>query len=102
MTVPANWRNPITALPGEFQSVDPLTLLPSRRELSQVRLDFQKGLLEAGSERFSPIQVTCDGVIWDGHHALRIAAEKGIHVTVKVVSEKMPPSAASILALPVE
>jgi hypothetical protein len=102
MTFPPNWQNPITAPLGQYQTnVNPLSLLPSRKDLSQVRLDIQKALLDAGSERHTPIQVTVDGVIWDGHHAVRIAAERGIEVTVRVVNQKLNPTAASILDLPV-
>lgn len=102
MTFPANWQNPITAAAGQFQSnVNPMALLPSRHNLSKVRLDMQKALLDAGIARHTPIQVTTDGIIWDGHHALRIAADIGITVTVKVVKLKLIPSAGSILDLPV-
>ena len=70
MTVPANWQNPITELPGHLQvNVNPLSLLPSRHDLSKVRLDMQQALLDAGLERHTAIEVTPDGVIWDGHHA---------------------------------
>ena len=59
MAFPANWSNPITELPGQFQAgVDPLSVLPSRQNLSQVRLDIQGALLDAGQERHTPIQVT--------------------------------------------
>jgi hypothetical protein len=99
VVVPANWRNP---MPGQLQSnVNPLSLLPSRDDLLQVRLDVQKALMDAGSERHTPIQVTAAGVIWDGHHAIRIAAERGIDVTVKVVKQQVNPTAASIMDLPV-
>jgi hypothetical protein len=102
MTFPVNWQNPITAPAGNFQAnVDPLALLPSRPNLSQVRLDMQKALIDAGIARHTPLQVNTDGVIWDGHHAVRIAAEIGNTVTVKVVKQKLIPSAASILDLPV-
>jgi hypothetical protein len=102
MTFPANWQSPITVTPGQFQSkVDPLLLLPSRSGLSQVRLDIQQALLDAGTKRSTPIEVTPDGVIWDGHHAVRIAAGKGLLVTVKVVNAKVNPTATSIMLLPV-
>jgi hypothetical protein len=102
MPIPTNWQNPITASPGQLQpGVDPLSLLPSRPDLSQVRLDIQQELVDAGSERHTPIQVTVGGVIWDGHHAIRIAAEQRREVTVKVVNQKMKPTAASIMDLPV-
>src|SRR5262249_55432996 len=102
MTFPVNWQNPITVQAGQIQpDVNPVTLLPSRKKLSQVRLDIQKALIDAGTKRHTPIQVTADGVIWDGHHTVRIAAEVGILVSVKVVNQKANPTAASILHLPV-
>jgi hypothetical protein len=102
MDLPANWQSPITAAPGQIQiNLGPLSLLPSRMDLSQFRLDLQKALLKAGTERSTPIQLTTEGVIWDGHHAVRIAAEQGTTISVLVVNEKVNPSAASILDLPV-
>ena len=61
----------------------------------------QQALLDSGTERHTAIEVTPDGVIWDGHHAVRTAAEQGILVTVKVVNAKANPTAASIMDLPV-
>jgi hypothetical protein len=102
MNPPTNWQNPITASPGQLQpNVDPRLLLPGRHDLSRVRLDIQQALLDAGTERSTAIEVTPDGVIWDGHHAVRIAAEKGVLVTVKVVNARANPTASSILDLPV-
>jgi len=45
--------------------------------------------------------VTTDGVIFDGHHAVRAAAEQGLRIDVQVVQFPQPPSADSILDLPV-
>jgi hypothetical protein len=102
VTFPANWRSPITAQPGWLQTnVDPLLLLPSRTDLSKVRLDMQQALQDAGVARSTPIEVTPDGVIWDGHHAVRVAAEKAVPITVKVVNVRVNPAASSILHLPV-
>jgi hypothetical protein len=102
MTFPANWQSPITALPGQVQSdVDPLTLLPSRYDLAQLRLDIQRSLMDAGRERSTLIEVTTDGVIWDGHHAVRAAAEKARLITVKVVNVSLNPTATNIIDLPV-
>lgn len=102
MTVPANWHNPITASPGQLQSnVNPLHLLPSQRDLSQLRLDMQQALMDAGVTRTTPIEVTPEGVIWDGHHAARLAAEKGEAVEVKVVNVRVSSTASSIMDLPV-
>jgi hypothetical protein len=61
----------------------------------------QQALSDAGVERSTPVEVTPDGVIWDGHHAVRIAAEKALRVTVKVVSVRVKPTASSIMDLPV-
>ena len=102
MAFPANWQSPIIVAPGQVQTnVNALSLLPSRRDLSQVRLDMQQALLDAGIQRATSIEVTPDGVIWDGHHAVRISAVKGVAVNVKVVNVKVNPSAESILDLPV-
>lgn len=102
MGPPPGWQNPISVAPGKMQyGVDPLLLLPSRPDLTQGSLDLQRSLLLAGLPRRTPIQVTRDGVIWDGHHAVRLAAEDGRKVDVKVVPLKELPSAPSILALPV-
>jgi hypothetical protein len=100
MNLPPNWRNPITASPGQLQSgVDPLHLLPSRLDLEQTRLDAQRALQDAGIERWTPVEVTPDGVIWDGHHGVRVAAENGKQLTVKVVAIQLKPTAASIIDL---
>jgi hypothetical protein len=56
-------------------------------------------LLQSGTPRNSPIQVTVDGVIFDGHHAVRVAAEDGKLIEVKVVDFPMPATADSILDL---
>jgi hypothetical protein len=51
--------------------------------------------------RFSPVQVTPDGVIFDGHHMVRAAAEDGKLIDVRVVSISQPPVGELILDLPV-
>jgi hypothetical protein len=100
--VPAGWQNPITQPAGQVQtSVDPLLLLPTRSDLQKVRLDVQRGLLLAGTPRWSPIRVTLDGMIYDGHHAVRAAAEEGKTVEILVVDQPATVSAPSILHLPV-
>jgi hypothetical protein len=96
------WTNPITVPAGHTQSgVDPRRLLPSRPDLIRSRLDVQARLLWAGTPRFTPVQVTTDGVIFDGHHAVRAAAEAGGLMDVKVVAFPVPAAADSILDLPV-
>ena len=99
---PPGWKNPITAPAGSVQSgVDPLALLPGRDDLVQARLDFQRVLLQNNRKRLTPILVTADGVIYDGHHAVRAAAEIGQAVDVKITAQILPPTADSILDLPV-
>ncbi len=102
MTPPPGWRNPIAAVPGQVQrGVDPSLLLPSRSDLAAPRLALQRGLIRAGVPRHTPLQVTPAGVIWDGHHAIRIAAEDGRTVEVLVVAVTLAPSGLTILQLPV-
>jgi hypothetical protein len=99
---PPGWQNPITAQPGQVQpNVDPRTLLPSRQDLFRSRVAFQRQLLLSGTPRRSPVQVTTDGVIFDGHHAVRAAAEEGRRVDVKVIAFPVRATADSILDLPV-
>jgi hypothetical protein len=102
MSWPAGWQNPITVVAGQIQAgVDARLLLPARTDLLQERLDFQRGLLLAGKARLTPIQVTAEGVIWDGHHGVRAAAERGDPVDVLVVPGAIPPCGLLILQLPV-
>src|SRR4051812_35255384 len=99
---PPGWTNPITVPAGRTQiGVDPMRLLPARSDLERARLDTQSRLLRSGTPRFTPIQVTTDGVIFDGHHGVRAAVEAGQVIDVKVVSFLQPPTADSILDLPV-
>ena len=102
MTFPPAWQSPITAQPGQVQvGVDACSLLPSRTDLEQARLDVQAALRQTGTPRSTPILVTIEGVIWDGHHAVRLAAENGETVDVRVVALLESPSGLTILQLPV-
>jgi hypothetical protein len=102
VTFPPGWQSPISASPGQVQKgVDARLLLPSRIDLEQGRLDLQSALRQAGTPRSTPIRVTTEGVIWDGHHAVRLAAEKGETVDVRVIPLLVPPSGLTILQLPV-
>jgi hypothetical protein len=99
---PPGWTNPITVPAGQTQAqVDPLALLPSRSDLIQARLNLQRQLIISATRRHTPIQVTTDGVIFDGHHAVRAAAEQGLLIDVLVIQFPQPASADSILDLPV-
>jgi hypothetical protein len=102
MPIPPGWQNPITAAPGQFQQgIDPTCLLPSRGDLTRSRLEAQRRLLLAGMRRYSPVPVTPDGVIFDGHHMVRAAAEEGKLIDVRVVGINQPPAGDVILDLPV-
>src|SRR5690606_28849704 len=82
---PSGWRNPITVAEGEQQrGVPAADLLPSRRDLWQVRIDHQLQLIRGGKSRWTPVVVTPQGVIVDGHHAVRAAADAGLNVDVVV------------------
>jgi hypothetical protein len=102
MARPKGWRNPISVSPGGVQiGVDPTLLLPSRPDLIRQRLEFQRALVKAGQARFTPILVTPDGVIFDGHHAVRAASEEGKSVQVQIIDMKIQPVASILLNLPV-
>ncbi len=102
MPIPADWQNPISSAPGQDQrGVDPAILLPSRGDLVRSRLEEQRRLLLSGAARWTPIRVTPDGVIFDGHHMVRAAAEEGKLVDVRVVAIQQPPVGEMILDLPV-
>jgi ParB-like chromosome segregation protein Spo0J len=102
MDTPAGWQNPITSPPGQVQSgVDPNQLRPSRTDLIGSRLNLQQQLLRSGQHRLTPIMVSKDGVIIDGHHAVRAAAEQGRTVDVVVRDLSVPAQGGSILNLPI-
>jgi hypothetical protein len=102
MTPPQGRRNPINVGSGGVQAgVNPSLLLPSRHDLVRQRLEFQRSLTKAGQRRLTPILVTPDGVIFDGHHAVRAAVEEGKTVDVQVVGMSIQPVASSILNLPI-
>jgi hypothetical protein len=99
---PQGWQNPIHVGPGQIQTgVDPNSLLPGRMYLLRTRLEFQRALIKAGKDRYTPIQVTTEGVIFDGNHAVRAAAEENRLVDVLVVPYAHLAKAGSVLDLPV-
>lgn len=94
-------ENPITEHPDQIQiGVDPNRLRPSRGDLIRGRLNAQRQLLRSGQRRFTPIVVSRDGVIIDGHHAVRAAAEEGRTVDVLVRDFTVNALGDSILDLP--
>ena len=102
MPIPNDWHNPITAAAGQVQvGIEPARLLASRGDLIRTRLDGQRQLLPSGIRRFSPVRVTPDGVIIDGHRIARVAAEVGKLIEVQVVSISQRPAGELILDLPV-
>ena len=97
-----SWQNPVTVGPGQTQSsVDPRTLLPSRYDLVKTRLESQRQLIRSGQSRWTPILVTIAGIVYDGHHAVRAAADEGATVDIQIVDQPLTASASSILDLPV-
>jgi hypothetical protein len=102
MGPPAGWLNPITTQQGGIQKgVAAQLLLPARRDLVKNRLERQRQLLKAGQKRFTPIQVTTQGVIYDGHHGARAAAENGFAVDVLIVDQPASPVGSWLMDLPV-
>jgi hypothetical protein len=98
----AGWPSPITVPPGQVQpGVDPNRLRPSRGDLIKSRLEFQRSLIRAGRPRLTPIQASREGVIIDGHHAVRAAAEERQAVDVFVSALSAPAKAGSIMDLAV-
>src|SRR4051794_15980253 len=100
MEPPPGWSNPISVGPGQTQQgVDPMLLRPSRPDLVRARLEAQRSLLLGGHVRATPILVTIEGVIVDGHHAVRAAAEERRLVDVAVTPLPVAASAPTILDL---
>ena len=98
-----DWQNPKTAQPGQLQAdVDPTSLRPARSDLIRSRLEFQRSLIRSNKARYTPIQVSRDGVIIDRHHDARAAAEEGQRIEVLVSGLSVAPGArvGSVLELP--
>jgi hypothetical protein len=101
MSSPGGWRNPIMVGPGNVQTdVDPSQLRPARTDLVRARVEFQRSLIRGNRQRLTPIQVSEQGVIIDGHHYVRAAAEEGLLIEVIVSTLSALPKADSILDLP--
>jgi hypothetical protein len=98
-TPPAPATNPITAKPGQMQTIDPASVVAGQqRALSQARIDVQKKLIISGTPRMDgPPEVNTNGIIEDGHHNLRAAAELGQTANVRVVN----PTTTSVTNKPV-
>ena len=59
--------------------------------LLRSRLNLQRDLQEKGTARDTPIWVSPEGVVQDGHHACRVAIEFGeaVDVVVSPLSDRM-------------
>jgi hypothetical protein len=64
--------------------IDPASLQANRPELERSRLETQRQLIAAGIRRYSMIQVNCVGVVLNGNHGARAAAEVGVAIDVFV------------------
>ena len=85
-----------------IEGVDPNTLkVGNQQTLDPVRLNQQKNLIKNGIERNTLIQVTKDGVIYDGHHGVRAALEMGKYIDVEIVPQTIMPSNIPISKLPI-
>src|SRR4051812_21815955 len=101
MSLSSGWQNPIIAGPGNVQSgIDPAQLRPARADLLRTRVEFQRSLIRGKRPRITPIQVSEQGVIIDGHHYARAAAEEGRLIEVLVTALSAVPKADSVLDLP--
>jgi hypothetical protein len=96
--------SPITVKPGEMQMVNPNDLTPGRVDLDSLRLKKQAELQAKGEQRLGgPVVVEPNGVIFDGNHAARAAADAGrpLEVLVKPGSTTpVPAHAPRITDLP--
>jgi hypothetical protein len=79
--------------PGTKQIVNPALLRAgNRRTLERWRIDRLKKYLDEGGDISAvdePLKVTKDGVIIQGHHRARLAAERGMPLEVEVVDGVM-------------
>jgi hypothetical protein len=77
------------AEPGRvLTGIDPVSLKAGRANLVRGRLQLQLALMRQQIERWTPIEVTRSGVVYDGNHAVRSAAEMGVTVDVLVTKEE--------------
>ncbi len=70
-----------------IRGVDPRSLRAGRVNLISGVLDIKRQRAVAGIARPSMIEVTVDGVLWDGNHAVRVAIEMSRTVDVLVVKD---------------
>jgi hypothetical protein len=83
-----------------LRGIDPASLQSNRPELEQSRLEDQRHLIATGTPRHTLIQVNCEGIILQGNHGARAAAEAGIAIDVRVLDFPHP-SYGPILSIPI-
>jgi hypothetical protein len=79
--------DPAAAIPGQvLTGIDPASLRAGQQTvLDANRLEVQRDLIRRGIRRYTPIEVTSEGIIADGHHGCRAAAEAGKPVEILIV-----------------
>lgn len=80
--------------------IDPNSLVAGRPNLIKSRLDAQRHLLRQQIARWTPIFVTKSGVIYDGNHAARAAAEAGEGIEIQVIDASAK-GFGNVLSLPI-
>lgn len=86
-----------------IEGVDPSILKVGEQQmLDPRRLDLQRELIKNNIERKTVIKVTKEGIIEDGHHGARAAAEVGKYVDVEVVSRTISSTNTPILKMPIK
>ena len=73
-----------------LRGIDPATLQANRAELVEWRAKDQRQLIATGTARHTLIQVNCQGIILQGNHGARAAAEAGVAIDVQVVDLPYP------------
>ena len=75
-----------------LENIDASTLQAGRTSLDAGRLATQQDLISSGTPRTTPIQATQEGVIWDGNHGARAAADANVPVNVQVIKPPISPT----------
>lgn len=92
LTVAAGVAFPAGARAGQIlKGIDPKTLQAGRPDLVADRLARQADLIKKGAPRRTMIQVTEQGVIYDGNRGAAAAAKAGVTVDVHVIDATVAP-----------
>ena len=83
-----------------LKGIDPASLQSNRAELEESRLEDQRQLIAPGTPRYTLIQVNCQGIILQGNHGARAAAEAGIAIDIQVLDFPHP-TYGPILSIPI-